>query len=73
MVKGRLLKIGFRPFPADEIAEALKNVKAIAVMDNADAILHGRSCRDEVKSALMESGWNKGFELIYGLAAGMEG
>ena len=32
-----LLKIRlFRPFPAEEIAEALKGVKAIAVMDRAE-------------------------------------
>ena len=37
-----LIKIRlFRPFPADEIAEALKNVKAIAIMD---------SCRELYKS-----------------------
>ena len=33
-----LLKIRlYRPFPADAIAEALKNVKAVAVMDRAEA------------------------------------
>ena len=32
-----LLKIRvFRPFPAEEIAEALKNVKVIAVMDRCE-------------------------------------
>jgi pyruvate ferredoxin oxidoreductase alpha subunit len=38
-VKAGLLKIRvFRPFPAEEIAEALKNAKAIAVMDKADSL-----------------------------------
>ena len=38
-VKAGLLKIRvFRPFPAEEVAEALKNVKAIAVMDKADSL-----------------------------------
>ncbi len=33
-----LIKIRvFRPFPADEIAEALKNVKAIAIMDRTES------------------------------------
>ena len=34
-----LLKVRvFRPFPGEEIAEALKNVKAIAVLDKADSL-----------------------------------
>ena len=38
-VKAGLLKIRvFRPFPAEEIAEALKNSKAIAVLDKADSL-----------------------------------
>ena len=38
-VKAGLLKIRvFRPFPAEEIAEALKNAKAIAVLDKADSL-----------------------------------
>ena len=36
-IKAGLLKIRvFRPFPAEEIAEALKNCKAIAVMDRSE-------------------------------------
>ena len=36
-VKAGLLKVRlFRPFPAEEIAEALKNVKAVAVLDRAE-------------------------------------
>ncbi len=38
-IKAGLLKIRmFRPFPAEEIAEALKYAKAIAVLDKADSL-----------------------------------
>lgn len=38
-VKAGVLKVRmFRPFPAEEIAEALKNVKAVAVLDKADSL-----------------------------------
>ena len=38
-IKAGLLKIRmFRPFPAEEIAEALKDAKAIAVLDKADSL-----------------------------------
>ena len=38
-IKAGLLKIRmFRPFPAEEIAEALKEAKAIAVLDKADSL-----------------------------------
>ncbi len=49
-----LLKIRvFRPFPAEEIAEALKHCKAVAVMDRSDSFnAHGGPVCAEVKSAL---------------------
>ena len=38
-VKAGLLKVRvFRPFPAEEIAQSLKNAKAIAVLDKADSL-----------------------------------
>ena len=38
-IKAGLLKIRmFRPFPAEEVAEALRNAKAIAVLDKADSL-----------------------------------
>ena len=38
-VKAGLLKVRvFRPFPAEEIAKALANVKAVAVLDKADSL-----------------------------------
>lgn len=36
LVKAR----SFRPFPDEEIAEALKNVKSFAVMDKDDSFIH---------------------------------
>ena len=38
-IKAGLLKLRvFRPFPAEEIAKALENVKAVAVLDKADSL-----------------------------------
>ena len=38
-IKAGLLKIRmFRPFPAEEIAEALKDIKAVAILDKADSL-----------------------------------
>ena len=38
-VKAGLLKIRvYRPFPAEEVAEALSNVKAVAVLDKSDSL-----------------------------------
>lgn len=53
-IKAGLIKIRvFRPFPAEEIAEALKNVKAIAVMDKADSFnAAGAPLYLEISSAL---------------------
>ena len=53
-VKAGLLKIRmFRPFPEEEIAEALKKVKALAVMDKAEGFSAvGGPLGAEIKSAL---------------------
>jgi len=53
-IKAGLLKLRvFRPFPDVEIAEALKNVKALAVMDKAESYSAvGGPLGTEVKSAL---------------------
>ncbi len=47
----------FRPFPKEEIAQALKNIKAIAVMDRSDSMngAEGPVCL-EVKAALFDKG-----------------
>lgn len=52
-----LLKIRlFRPFPADAIAEALKNVKAVAIMDRAEGYSnHGGPLGADVMSALFRA------------------
>ena len=52
-----LIKIRlFRPFPADEIADALKNVKAVAVMDRAESYTnHGGPLGADVMSALFRA------------------
>ncbi|MBI5328300.1 MAG: pyruvate ferredoxin oxidoreductase [Deltaproteobacteria bacterium] len=45
----------FRPFPFKEIADALKNVKAVAVLDRADSMSgFGGPLFNEVRSALYE-------------------
>lgn len=52
--KAGMLKIRvFRPFPADEIADALKSLKALAVMDKAESLSGvGGPLAAEIKSAL---------------------
>ena len=59
----------FRPFPKEEMAEALKGLKAIAVMDRSDSMNgnEGPLCL-EVKAALYDKGLNKTLvNYIYGL------
>lgn len=52
-----LIKIRlFRPFPADEIAEALSHVKAVAVMDRAEGYTnHGGPLGADVMAALFRA------------------
>ncbi|HEX7055987.1 MAG TPA: thiamine pyrophosphate-dependent enzyme [Bacilli bacterium] len=46
-----------RPFPAKQIAEALRNVKAVTVGDRADGYgAHGGSMANEIKAALYTAG-----------------
>ncbi len=52
LVKIRL----YRPFPAEEIAEALKNVKAVAVMDRAEGYTnHGGPLGADVMAAMFRA------------------
>ena len=53
-IKAGLLKIRmFRPFPAEEIAKALSNVKAVAVLDKADSLNGaGGALFEDVTSAM---------------------
>ena len=57
-VKAGLVKIRlFRPFPSEEIAESLKNVKAVALMDRTES--YNDSCGPlgaEVTTALYRAG-----------------
>lgn len=66
-----LIKIrSFRPFPAAEIAEALKNVKAYAAMDKDDSFNgHCGPIGAEVAAGMCASGvvGPKGINYIYGL------
>lgn len=66
-----LVKIrAFRPFPAEEIAEALRNVKAFAVMDKADSFnAHCGPVYAETAAALYAQGVSgpRGISFIYGL------
>ena len=65
-----LLKIRlYRPFPADAIAEALKNVKAVAVMDRAESYSnHGGPLGADVMAALFRARSTAlATNIIYGL------
>ncbi|MCY6372688.1 pyruvate ferredoxin oxidoreductase [Clostridium ganghwense] len=69
-VKAGVLKIRlFRPFPGEEIAEALKNVKAIAIMDKAEGMSgNGGPLFTDVVSSLYGRVDNKVImSFIYGL------
>jgi len=69
------LKVGllkprvFRPFPKEEMADALKDLKAIAVMDRSDSMnAHEGPVCLEIKAALFDEGINKILiNYIYGL------
>ena len=65
-----LLKIRlFRPFPAERIAEALKNVKAVAVMDRAEGYTnHGGPLGADVMAALFRAkSAVHAINIVYGL------
>ncbi len=55
-VKAGVVKLRvFRPFPADELAEALKNTKAVAVMDKSESFSgNGGPLFAETRSALYD-------------------
>jgi len=59
----------FRPFPKEELADALKGLKAIAVMDRSDSMnAHEGPLCLEIKAALYDKGLNKAvLNYIYGL------
>ena len=69
-IKAGLLKIRvFRPFPAEEIAQALSKAKAVAVLDRSDSwSAQGGQVFTEVRSALFDlASKPKMINFIYGL------
>ncbi|MBA4537368.1 pyruvate synthase [Bacillus aquiflavi] len=59
-----------RPFPAEDIRQALKNVKALLIGERADSYgAHGPNMTNEIKSALQEDKENKTIVLsrVFGL------
>lgn len=69
-MKVGLLKLRvFRPFPDEEIAAALKNCKAVAIMDRSEGFRSkGGPLGTEVKAALYDHASNvRAFNLVYGL------
>ncbi len=69
-VKAGLLKLRvFRPFPGEEIVEALKNIKAVAIMDKSDSFSsQAGPVYTEVTAALYSAGkLINSINYIYGL------
>ena len=68
--KAGLLKIRlYRPFPGQEIAKALSNVKVVGIMDRAEGLSsQGGPLGADVKAALYDEGITpKAVNFIYGL------
>jgi pyruvate ferredoxin oxidoreductase alpha subunit len=57
-IKVGMIKIRvFRPFPGEELAEALRKVKAVAILDRAESFSgEGGPVGSELKAALMDAG-----------------
>jgi pyruvate ferredoxin oxidoreductase alpha subunit len=69
-IKAGLIKIRvFRPFPAEEICEALKNVKVVAILDRSETFsTQGGPLAGEVIAAMYRSGMTaKTVSYLYGL------
>lgn len=69
-IKAGLLKVRvFRPFPAEEIANALSHLKAVAIMDKADSLnAIGGALFGDVTSSLYVNGKNvHAVNYIYGI------
>ena len=66
MIKVRV----FRPFPGEELAEALKNVSAVAILDRAESFSGmGGPLGSELKAAMMDAGLSiPAINYFYGLA-----
>lgn len=69
-IKAGLLKIRvFRPFPADEVANALVHLKAVAILDKADSLnAIGGALFEDVTSSMYVNGKNvPAINYIYGI------
>ena len=69
-IKAGLLKIRvYRPFPGEEVAKALKNVKAVAILDKADSLngIGGALFEDVVSSLYVEKVNVPAVNYIYGI------
>ncbi|MDR0979173.1 MAG: pyruvate ferredoxin oxidoreductase [Lachnospiraceae bacterium] len=69
-IKAGVLKIRvYRPFPAKEVAEALKNIKAIAVLDKSDSLnASGGALFEDVTSAMyVNKMQNPVINYVYGI------
>ena len=69
-IKAGLLKIKvFRPFPADEVANALGHLKAVAILDKADSLnAIGGALFEDVTSSMYVNGKNvPAINYIYGI------
>lgn len=69
-IKAGLLKPrAYRPFPQEEIASSLKNVKAVAILDKTDSVNgYGAPLYTDITSALFTNNINlKAVNYIYGL------
>ena len=69
-IKAGLLKLRvFRPFPGEEIAEALKNQKAIAILDKADSLnaVGGALFEDVTSSMYVNKNFVPCINYVYGI------
>jgi pyruvate ferredoxin oxidoreductase alpha subunit len=69
-IKAGLIKIRvFRPFPAEDIVQALNNAKAVAILDRSESLSNQAGpVATEIKSALFDAGLNIPVKpYIYGL------
>lgn len=69
-VKAGMVKVRvFRPFPAEEIAEALGNLKAVAIMDKADSLnaMGGALFEDVISSMYTSKKQVPAVSYVYGI------
>ena len=69
-IKAGMLKVRvFRPFPAEEIAKALANVKAVAILDKSDSLNgNGGALFEDVVSGMYVNGnTTKAVSYVYGV------